>query len=141
MPKCTAGSTNNEFQLMSTLSGKVTLITGAKGGLGTSITRAFLEAGAKVVGVSRSIQTADFPHSEFTALPASLSNSAAFGLASYFELQLTPPTNAYPAGSVPGHSTTGQRPALQPPSEPARPLKISPGTATTPHESSVGPFD
>ena len=62
---------------MSTLTGKVTLITGAKGGLGTSVTRAFLDAGAKVIGVSRSIQAADFPLPEFTAMSASLSNSAA----------------------------------------------------------------
>ena len=45
---------------MNTLEGKVTLITGAKGGLGAFITEAFLAAGAKVVGVSRSIQASDF---------------------------------------------------------------------------------
>jgi NAD(P)-dependent dehydrogenase (short-subunit alcohol dehydrogenase family) len=56
---------------------KVTLITGAKGGLGSFVTRAFLTAGAKVVGVSRSIQAADFPHPEFTAMPAELSTGEA----------------------------------------------------------------
>src|SRR6185369_11075968 len=56
------------------LQGKVTIITGAKGGLGTSVTEAFLAAGAKVVGVSRSIRASDFAHSEFTAMPAELSS-------------------------------------------------------------------
>ena len=55
---------------MNTLEGKVTLITGAKGGLGAFITEAFLAAGAKVVGVSRSIHASDFPHPGFTAMPA-----------------------------------------------------------------------
>src|ERR1044071_9639391 len=59
------------------LDGKVTLITGAKGGLGSFVTEAFLAAGAKVVGVSRSIQASDFSHPEFTAMPAELSNGDA----------------------------------------------------------------
>ena len=62
---------------MNTLQGKVTLITGAKGGLGSFVTEAFLAAGAKVVGVSRSIQANDFLHPEFTALPAELSSGEA----------------------------------------------------------------
>ncbi len=62
---------------MSSLHGKVTLITGAKGGLGSFVTEAFLGAGAKVVGVSRSIQQADFSHPEFTAMAAELSNGEA----------------------------------------------------------------
>jgi NAD(P)-dependent dehydrogenase (short-subunit alcohol dehydrogenase family) len=56
---------------------KVAIITGAKGGLGNSVTKAFLDAGATVVGVSRSIQASDFPHPRFTAMPAALSNGAA----------------------------------------------------------------
>jgi NAD(P)-dependent dehydrogenase (short-subunit alcohol dehydrogenase family) len=59
------------------MNGKVTLITGAKGGLGTFVTEAFLAAGAKVVGVSRSIQQNDFAHPEFTAMPAELSSGTA----------------------------------------------------------------
>jgi len=59
---------------MKTLEGKVALITGAKGGLGSFVTEAFLAAGAKVVGVSRSIQASDFANSEFTAMPAELSS-------------------------------------------------------------------
>jgi NAD(P)-dependent dehydrogenase (short-subunit alcohol dehydrogenase family) len=59
------------------LEGKVVLITGAKGGLGSFVTEAFLEAGADVVGVSRSIQANDFAHPRFTAMPAELSSGAA----------------------------------------------------------------
>src|ERR1017187_10614886 len=57
---------------MNALEGKVALITGATGGLGRFVTEAFLVAGAKVVGVSRSIQASDFPHPAFAALPAEL---------------------------------------------------------------------
>ena len=59
------------------LQGKVTLITGAKGGLGSFVTEAFLAAGAKVVGVSRSLRATDFSHPEFTAMPAGLSTGEA----------------------------------------------------------------
>lgn len=62
---------------MNSLESKVTVITGAKGGLGSFVTEAFLAAGAKVIGVSRSIQTSDFAHPEFTAMPAELSSGAA----------------------------------------------------------------
>jgi NAD(P)-dependent dehydrogenase (short-subunit alcohol dehydrogenase family) len=62
---------------MNILDEKITLITGAKGGLGTFVTEAFLAAGAKVVGVSRSIQATDFSHPEFTAMPAELSSGEA----------------------------------------------------------------
>ena len=62
---------------MNILDQKVTLITGAKGGLGSFVTEAFLAAGARVVGVSRSIQPADFSHSGFTAMPAELSTGDA----------------------------------------------------------------
>jgi NAD(P)-dependent dehydrogenase (short-subunit alcohol dehydrogenase family) len=62
---------------MNSLEGKVTLVTGAKGGLGTFVTESFLAAGAKVIGVSRSIQAADFSHPEFYAMPAELSSGDA----------------------------------------------------------------
>jgi NAD(P)-dependent dehydrogenase (short-subunit alcohol dehydrogenase family) len=64
---------------MSLLEGKVTVITGAKGGLGSFVTEAFLAAGARVVGVSRSIQSNDFSHPEFHAMPAELSSGEAAG--------------------------------------------------------------
>jgi NAD(P)-dependent dehydrogenase (short-subunit alcohol dehydrogenase family) len=56
------------------LENRVVVITGAKGGLGTFVTNAFLSAGARVVGVSRSIVAADFPHVNFSAMPAELSS-------------------------------------------------------------------
>jgi NAD(P)-dependent dehydrogenase (short-subunit alcohol dehydrogenase family) len=62
---------------MNSLEGKITLVTGAKGGLGTFVTESFLAAGAKVIGVSRSIRAADFSHAEFSAIPAELSSGDA----------------------------------------------------------------
>ena len=55
------------------LTGKIALITGAAGGLGTAVTQAFLQAGATVVGVSRHIRADKFQHPKFIALPADLS--------------------------------------------------------------------
>ncbi|MGJ5814582.1 SDR family NAD(P)-dependent oxidoreductase [Paludibaculum fermentans] len=62
------------------LTGKVILITGAKGGLGSFVTNAFLAAGAQVAGVSRSIRDADFDHSSFHAFPAQLSTAGKSGV-------------------------------------------------------------
>ena len=62
---------------MSNFSNKVVLITGAKGGLGTSVTEAFLAAGATVAGVSRSIKDSDFNSGLFYAVPGELNSSTA----------------------------------------------------------------
>jgi NAD(P)-dependent dehydrogenase (short-subunit alcohol dehydrogenase family) len=62
---------------MGELHGKVVVVTGAKGGLGTFVTEAFLAAGARVVGVSRSIRQEDFAHPEFTAMAAELGSGDA----------------------------------------------------------------
>ena len=62
---------------MITLDNRVVLITGAKGGLGNSVTHAFLDARATVIGVSRSIAASDFPHPGFVAMPAELSTGEA----------------------------------------------------------------
>lgn len=62
---------------MPTLNGKTALITGANGGLGTFVTQAFLDAGAKVFGTSRSIQRDDFTHPQFTPIAADLNSKAA----------------------------------------------------------------
>jgi NAD(P)-dependent dehydrogenase (short-subunit alcohol dehydrogenase family) len=55
---------------------KIALVTGANGGLGSYVTRAFLDAGATVVGVSRNIQRSEFDGPSFTALPAELSTAS-----------------------------------------------------------------
>ena len=64
---------------MSQLEKKVVLVTGAKGGLGSAVTEAFLAAGATVAGVSRSIQASDFAHANFVAMAADLSSGEAAG--------------------------------------------------------------
>jgi NAD(P)-dependent dehydrogenase (short-subunit alcohol dehydrogenase family) len=53
---------------------KVALVTGANGGLGTHVTKALLDEGFTVVGLSPRIQQSDFDHPKFTALPASLTS-------------------------------------------------------------------
>src|SRR5271166_4836462 len=55
------------------MQGKVVLVTGANGGLGTYVTHAFLDAGATVIGTSRKIQQSDFGSPSFTALPTEIS--------------------------------------------------------------------
>jgi NAD(P)-dependent dehydrogenase (short-subunit alcohol dehydrogenase family) len=56
---------------------KVVFITGAKGGLGTFVTRRFLAAGATVVGTSRSISKEDFPQPNFIPLAVDFTKAAA----------------------------------------------------------------
>lgn len=59
------------------MKGKIALVTGANGGLGTYVTRALLDAGATVIGVSRKIEPSEFNnHPNFTALPAEISTAA-----------------------------------------------------------------
>lgn len=48
------------------------LVTGAKGGLGTQVTQAFLDAGAAVAGSSRQISNHDFQSERFSGIPADL---------------------------------------------------------------------
>src|SRR5512138_2047214 len=55
----------------------IVVITGAKGGLGTYVTNAFLAASAKVIGISRSIKNSDFDHDNFSAISSDITNSAA----------------------------------------------------------------
>ena len=57
-------------------SDRIVLITGAKGGLGSIVTEAFLAAGDTVVGTSRSIQAADFASPRFVAIASDLTDAA-----------------------------------------------------------------
>ncbi len=59
------------------MSERVVFITGAKGGLGSFITKGFLATGAVVVGASRSVSQQDFPLPNFVALPVDFTKSAA----------------------------------------------------------------
>lgn len=54
------------------MTGKIALVTGADGGLGTRVTKALLDAGFTVVGLAPQIQQSAFNHPHFTALPAML---------------------------------------------------------------------
>jgi NAD(P)-dependent dehydrogenase (short-subunit alcohol dehydrogenase family) len=56
---------------------KVILITGANGGLGSSITQAFLGTGATVIGASYSISAAEFPQPNFLPISADLTKASA----------------------------------------------------------------
>jgi NAD(P)-dependent dehydrogenase (short-subunit alcohol dehydrogenase family) len=59
-----------------TVKDQVVLITGANGGLGNSVTQAFLNAGATVAGVSPKISQSDFKSSNFHAFPAAIADLA-----------------------------------------------------------------
>ena len=59
------------------MTGKIALVTGANGGLGTHVTKALLKAGFAVVGLAPKIQQSEFDRPNFTALPASLDSLAA----------------------------------------------------------------
>lgn len=56
---------------------KVVFITGAKGGLGSLVTRRFLSGGATVVGASRSITKEDFPEPNFVPFAIDFTKSNA----------------------------------------------------------------
>jgi NAD(P)-dependent dehydrogenase (short-subunit alcohol dehydrogenase family) len=56
------------------MTGKIALVTGANGGLGTHVTKALLDVGATVVGLSPHIRQSDFDHPNFIALPAALNS-------------------------------------------------------------------
>jgi len=54
------------------MAGKVALVTGANGGLGTQVTHALLDAGFTVVGLAPKIGASDFDHPHFSAMPATI---------------------------------------------------------------------
>lgn len=57
------------------MQGKIVLVTGANGGLGSRVTQAFLDAGANVVGTSRKIEQSEFTRGNFVAMAAELSTA------------------------------------------------------------------
>ena len=57
------------------MQGKVVLVTGANGGLGTTVTQAFLDSGATVIGTSREIKQSEFPNGNFMAIPADIAST------------------------------------------------------------------
>ena len=57
------------------MKGRIVLVTGASGGLGTYATQAFLDVGA--TGTSRKTQPSDFASANFTAIPGEVSMQAA----------------------------------------------------------------
>ena len=56
------------------MKGRVVLVTGANGGLGTHVTQAFLDAGANVIGTSRRIAQSAFSGGNFMAVESDISN-------------------------------------------------------------------
>ncbi len=53
---------------------KIAIVTGADGGLGTHVTKALLDAGFIVAGLSPNIKQSDFSHPNFIALPTWLNS-------------------------------------------------------------------
>src|ERR1700682_1948995 len=72
-PLLLTGERNQITNIGDPMKGKIALVTGANGGLGTHVTQALLDAGATVAGLSRAIQQSEFNSPNFTALPAELS--------------------------------------------------------------------
>ena len=58
---------------------RVVLVTGAKGGLGSFVTEAFLGAGDTVIGTSKSIRASDFANARFVAIASDLTDAASAG--------------------------------------------------------------
>jgi NAD(P)-dependent dehydrogenase (short-subunit alcohol dehydrogenase family) len=58
------------------LKDKVVLITGANGGLGRAVGRAFLDAGARVAGTAPNIEQSEFSDPTFLAMSAEISSAA-----------------------------------------------------------------
>ncbi|MBI2688256.1 MAG: SDR family NAD(P)-dependent oxidoreductase [Acidobacteria bacterium] len=59
--------------------GKVVIITGASGGLGAVVTKAFLDGGAKVIGVDRSAHSKNPSHPSLSHFAVALDSAEAVG--------------------------------------------------------------
>jgi len=59
------------------MTARTALVTGATGGLGTSVTQTLLDAGFTVVGLAPKVHPHDFDHPHFTAIPATLDSLTA----------------------------------------------------------------
>jgi NAD(P)-dependent dehydrogenase (short-subunit alcohol dehydrogenase family) len=59
------------------MTARTALVTGATGGLGTSVTKTLLDAGFTVVGLAPKVHPHDFDHPHFTAIPATLDSLTA----------------------------------------------------------------
>jgi 3-oxoacyl-[acyl-carrier protein] reductase len=57
------------------LQNKIAMVTGADGGLGTHVTRALLDGGATVIGVSRKAQQSSSDKASYLAVAADLSSA------------------------------------------------------------------
>jgi NAD(P)-dependent dehydrogenase (short-subunit alcohol dehydrogenase family) len=57
------------------MSDRIVIVTGAKGGLGSFVTRRFLENADVVIGASRSIEQSDFPGEHFSAVRTDFSDA------------------------------------------------------------------
>jgi NAD(P)-dependent dehydrogenase (short-subunit alcohol dehydrogenase family) len=54
------------------MNGKVSLVTGADGGLATHVTKAMLDAGFTVIGLAPRVHPSNFDHPHYTAMPVRL---------------------------------------------------------------------
>jgi NAD(P)-dependent dehydrogenase (short-subunit alcohol dehydrogenase family) len=57
------------------MSERIVFITGANGGLGTSVTESFLQLGDQVIGASRHADSAEFPSPNFRAISVDFTNA------------------------------------------------------------------
>jgi NAD(P)-dependent dehydrogenase (short-subunit alcohol dehydrogenase family) len=64
-------------RLRKIMNGKVSLVTGADGGLGTHVTKAMLDAGFTVIGLASKIHSSDSDNPNFTAMPIKLDSLGA----------------------------------------------------------------
>lgn len=93
------------------MSNRIVVITGAKGGLGSFVTRRLLANSDTVIGASRSIQQSDFPDQRFVAIatdfsdPSSVQNLADQTMARFGRIDVLVHVMGGFAGGTPIHET------------------------------------